>query len=167
MKQMSAQESEYVEQFGRFWEASGGSRTAGRIVGWLMICEPVQQSAADLVNVLGVSSGSVSTLTRQLMNVQMVERVTFPSDRASYYQLHEHVWIQRVGNGVAAFEELARLARQGRDLLPDARADRVDELGAVMAFFLAEWPALMDRLHEHMRERVTAGRTLLKGPHHE
>lgn len=157
MKTTSKPEIEYVERFGRFWETSGGTRTAGRIVGWLMICDPPHQSATDLVDALGASTGSVSTLTRQLIELQMVERVTFPSDRASYYRLRDHVWVNLIEQKMDGLRELADLAAQGRKLLPDQRTDRVEELADVIDFFLMEWPDLVDRLREQLRDtRSTA-----------
>lgn len=156
MSSLNRDEMTYVERFGRFWESFGGPRTAGRIIGWLMICEPPYQSASELVEVLGVSSGSVSTLSRQLMQLQMVERVTFPGDRASYYQLRDHVWVNTIENEMSGLRELAALAEAGRSLLPSERADRVEELAHVTDFFLAEWPDLVERLRTQMSNRVAA-----------
>lgn len=157
MSILTPTETEYIERFGRFWETSGFTRTAGRIVGWLMICDPPHQAATDLVDALGVSTGSVSTLTRQLVDLQMVERVTFPSDRASYYRLRDHVWVNLIERKMDGLRELADLAAQGRKLLPDQRTDRVEELADVTDFFLLEWPDLVDRLREQMRSAGTAG----------
>ena len=48
----------FVEEFGRLLEEEGAPRIAGRILGWLLICEPPYQSFNDLVGVLGASKGS-------------------------------------------------------------------------------------------------------------
>lgn len=40
--------AEFVEEFGIGLEASGLPRAAGRILAWLMVCDPPEQSAEDL-----------------------------------------------------------------------------------------------------------------------
>ena len=49
----------YAEEWGLLFERWGLPRTAGRIWGWLHVCEPPQQTAAQLVDALGVSKGSI------------------------------------------------------------------------------------------------------------
>lgn len=140
----------FVERVGRFWESVSLGRSAGRILGWLMICEPVHQTAADLVGTLGMSTGSVSTQIRQLERIGLVERLTFPGDRASHYQLPEAVWSKSMN---AEFERLAQmraLAASAADVLPAARPERVSELGLVAEFFTEEWQGLIDRLAERL-----------------
>ena len=51
----SEEEKRFVEDIGLIMEEQGRPRIAGRILGWLLICEPPEQSFADLVAVLGVS----------------------------------------------------------------------------------------------------------------
>lgn len=142
-------QDEYVEKVGRWWEQVG-SRTAGRILGWLMICEPPHRSAADLAVELKVSAGSVSTQTTALERIGFIERVTFPGDRASYYQLRPNVWVELMRSEEPRIAQLKSLADAARDVLPDARPDRVTDLDRVASFYSKEWPGLMDRLSEYM-----------------
>ena len=107
---MKPEQSEFVEESGRFWESQGMSRTAGRLLGWLMICEPPHQSAAELVSDLEISTGSVSTQVRVLEQVAMLERVTFRNDRATYYQLRDHVWARLMEGEVDRLQHLRKLA---------------------------------------------------------
>lgn len=142
-------QDEYVEKVGRWWEQVG-SRTAGRILGWLMICEPPHRSAPQLANELKVSAGSISTQTTTLERIGFIERVTFPGDRASYYQLRPNVWVELMQSDEGRIEQLMSLADAASDILPTARPDRVTDLGRVASFFLKEWPGLMTRLSEYM-----------------
>jgi DNA-binding transcriptional regulator GbsR (MarR family) len=48
---------------------------AGRVYGWLLICDPPQQSLTDLAQMLWVSKASVSTVARQLQEGGMIERL--------------------------------------------------------------------------------------------
>lgn len=149
-------QADFVEKVARWWEAVAGSRTAGRILGWLMICEPVHQSSNDLVNALSASAGSVSTQIRQLEGFGLIDRVTFPGDRATYYALKPDAWTSRMWDEQQRLGGMVELARAAADVLPGERPDRITDLGRIAEFLLAEWPALMERLSEHIaKEQVT------------
>ena len=72
---MSPEEAEFVDRLGLFMEMLGGPRTMGRIYGWLLICDPPQQSLTELAHTLSVSKASVSTVARQLQEGGMIERL--------------------------------------------------------------------------------------------
>jgi len=61
---MAPEESEFVDRIGLFFEMLGAPRTMGRVYGWLLICDPPQQSLTELAEVLSVSKASVSTVAR-------------------------------------------------------------------------------------------------------
>ncbi len=65
-----------------FFEEMGFPRMAGRILGWLLICDPPEQSAGQLAGVLQASKGSLSTMTRLLIQMGLVERVGLPGSAA-------------------------------------------------------------------------------------
>lgn len=142
----------FVETVGRFWENSTGSRTAGRIIGWLMICEPDHQSAQQLVETLDVSTGSVSTQIRQLERIGLVERVTFPGERVSYYRFPDRAWSKLIEAELGRLVELRKLSEAGAGVLPAVRAERVTELGLIADFFVDEWPGLVERLNVRLSE---------------
>jgi DNA-binding transcriptional regulator GbsR (MarR family) len=72
---MTPEQSEFVDRMGLFFEVTGGSRTMGRVYGWLLICDPQQQSLTELATALSVSKASVSTVTRQLQQGGLIERL--------------------------------------------------------------------------------------------
>ncbi len=143
---LTAAQAGFVERVGRYWEGWGQPRTAGRMLGWLMICDPPEQSSADLASALAVSAGSVSTTTRQLQQIGLIERVTFPGDRASYFRLHDHAWMRVLESRQEGIRGLHGLALAGTQVLPATRPDRVEELREMTEFMLEEWPKLMERL---------------------
>ncbi len=122
------------------------------ILGWLMICEPAHQSSAGLVEALKISAGSVSTQTRLLERIGLVERITFPGDRITYFQLRPHVWLQIMWSEQQRIEEMRDIAEAARSVMPVQRPDRVEDLGRVAEFFLERWPDLMDGLTEHLQK---------------
>ncbi len=142
---------DFVERAGRWWEQVG-TRSAGRILGWLMICDPPHRSAAQLQEELHLSAGSISTQTSSLERVGFVERITFPGDRASYYQLRPHIWLELMRAEQDWIRRTRALADSAHAVVPETRPDRVTELAEVSDFFLAEWPGLMARLEAHVKE---------------
>jgi len=150
LMKLSEPQVQFVERVGRFWEGVAMGRSAGRILGWLMICEPVHQSAADLVSTLGMSTGSVSTQIRQLQRMGLVERLTFPGDRASYYQLPESVWSKSMNTEFERLADMRALAASAVEVLPTERPERVSELALVAEFFAEEWQGLTERLAERL-----------------
>jgi DNA-binding transcriptional regulator GbsR (MarR family) len=131
---------------GRWWESTTGGRAAGRILGWLMICEPPYQSSSDLVEKLELSAGTVSTQIRVLERILFVERITFPGDRASYYQLKPDVWIGVMMSEPEHIRRMMELSEAASDVIPEERPDRVTDMGFIARFLLDRWPSLMDDL---------------------
>jgi hypothetical protein len=142
-----------VEYVGRCWEGFGQPRTAGRILGWLMICEPPEQSSSDLADALQVSAGSVSAISRQLVQLGLADRVTYPGDRASYFRLHEHVWVEVVRARMDGLRALHDVALSAEPLLPDTEPQRVTELAWMTEFLMKEWPPLMERMQRELEQR--------------
>jgi DNA-binding transcriptional regulator GbsR (MarR family) len=81
---MLAEEAEFVDRFGLFMEMLGATRTMGRVYGWLLICDPPQQSLSELTSALSVSKASVSTVARQLQDGGMIERLPSPTRQHHY-----------------------------------------------------------------------------------
>ncbi|MDQ6608042.1 MAG: MarR family transcriptional regulator, partial [Actinomycetota bacterium] len=56
-------------------------RMVGRALGWLLVCDPPAQSAAELAESLQASKGSISTSTRALLRMGFIERVRLRGER--------------------------------------------------------------------------------------
>jgi DNA-binding transcriptional regulator GbsR (MarR family) len=72
---VSPEEAAFVDRLGLFMDMLGGSRTMGRVYGWLLISDPPQQSLTELAQTLSVSKASVSTVARQLQEGGLIERL--------------------------------------------------------------------------------------------
>ena len=105
---MTPGEAEFVDRIGLFFEVTGGSRTMGRVYGWLLICDPPQQSLTALAATLSVSKASVSTVARQLQEGGLIERLPSPT-RQHHYRVTPggfttvlNVQLSRMGMGIEA-----------------------------------------------------------------
>lgn len=83
---MGERDERFIEKMGLLFEADGNSRTAGRLLGLLML-SPEPHSLDELASALRVSKASVSTNARALERYGSIERVVRAGDRRDYYQV--------------------------------------------------------------------------------
>jgi DNA-binding transcriptional regulator GbsR (MarR family) len=131
---------EYVERFGRYWETSGGNRGQGKILGYLLVCDPPHQSSLQLRENLKLSAGSVSTNTRLLEQLGIVERLTFPSDRATYYRLHPGAWDAVLVEKQTQMALLRRMTNEALALVDGDPDERLTGLVELLDFIDEEYP---------------------------
>lgn len=106
-------EDEFIERLGLAVEADGLPRIAGRIMGLLLLQEGPCR-ANDLIERLGISHGSVSTNTRLLEQFGIVERITFPGDRATYYQLTDDPYARLLAGYLTRMRRMLSLVSDTR-----------------------------------------------------
>lgn len=138
----------YAEEVALHFEEGGLSRTVGRIFGWLLICDPPHQTMDDIAEGLQVSKSSVSTATRQLIQLGMVQRLSLPGERRDYFRVMQGAWETMMRQGQSQIEALRRLADEGLALLDDRspeQQERLQEMRDFYAFFEREFPLLLER----------------------
>lgn len=110
---MDQRTERFVEKMGLLFEADGASRTAGRMLGVLLL-SPEPKSLDELMELLQVSKASVSTNARALERFGAIERVTRLGDRRDYYQAAELMPMRLI-------ERRVKHLRCIRDLMVSAR----------------------------------------------
>jgi DNA-binding MarR family transcriptional regulator len=148
MTKPTTAEQVYIEEFGLYWEEMGLPRMTGRILAWLLICDPPQQTMTDLTEALQASKSSISTATRMLIQFGFMERVSMPGERRDYYRLLPHLWSRVLGEKQNQFTLFLQLAERGLALLDGAdpqRRERLEEMHDLYAFMDREYPALLER----------------------
>jgi len=65
----------FAAEVGTVMSGMGLPAAFGKLMGWLLICDPPQQTSTQLAQALGLSKGSVSTGMRALEQLGMVRRV--------------------------------------------------------------------------------------------
>ena len=139
---------QYVEDFGVLFEQFGLSRMVGRLLAWLLICEPPHQTMPEMVEALGTSKSSISTTVRSLEQLDLIERISLPGIRADYFRLKSNVWIRLIESKLSQFSVLRHFAERGLDLLegePPARRQSLEHMQAAMIFFEREFSDLLER----------------------
>lgn len=142
-----AEQMRFVEEMGLLMEENNQPRIAGRILGWLLICNPPHQSFNDLVEVLQASKGSISNMTRLLLQIGLIEKVSLPGDRQTYFRIRPESWRRILQRQMSMVERLCQVADHGLDLLrdaPDEQRRRLQEMRDFNSFFRRKLPELID-----------------------
>jgi len=150
------EEKHFVEDVGVFFEQSGLPRMAGRILGWLLVCDTPQQSTSELVEALKASKGSISTITRLLIRIGLIERFSLPGVRHDYFRIKPDVWHQLIEESLVQTTAMRQLAERGLELLkdkPPLNRQRLEEMRNMYAFFEREFPALLERWEQELKKK--------------
>lgn len=145
----------FVDATGELWSKSYGlPRMTGRVLGWLLVCDPPEQTAAQLAEALDASKGSISGATRSLVRAGLVERLHVRGERADRFRIRPEAWDEQVRDqGVA---DARALIGQGLEALagePPARRARLEELDMFYAWWQSRIPALAEEWEQYKRGR--------------
>ncbi len=145
----------FVEDISLYFEHMGLPRTAGRVLGVLLISDPPQQSLTDLTELLQASKSSVSTTTRLLSEMDLIERVPSPVPRQVYFQFKPGGWTVFIRQRLRLWASLHQIAEQGLELLqgrdPLLR-ERLQEAHDMFSLIEEELPALLERVESWHEE---------------
>ena len=151
-----AEEQRFVEEVGIVFEQTGLPRMAGRILGWLLISDPPHQSTDQLVEALMASKGSISTMTRLLIQIGLIERLSLPGVRHDYFRLRPDAWQHMIRRGLVDEIRMVRqLAERGLGLLVDKTPltrKWLEEMRDVYTFLEREFPVLLERWEEERKK---------------
>ena len=162
MSTMPEAEERFVEEMGQALAGYGMTPMAGRMWGWLLICDPPEQTAADLAEALHASRGSISGTARILTSAGMIRRTTRRGDRREYFSVAPETFEQFLASAGRIYRHFREIAERGltaiEDRPPESRA-RLEEFRDVFRFVEVEVPSLVERF---LRDRAAEGGR--KGP---
>ena len=150
---------QFIEEVGIAFEMVGLPRMAGRIFGWLLISNPPHQSTNQLVEVLQASKGSISTMTRLLIGLKMIDRMSLPGKRRDYFCIKPGAWSQMMKEQMAGITAFRKLADKGLSLLAEENSDlrlRLQEMQAFNAFWEREMPLLNQRWEQERSRQMAS-----------
>ncbi len=154
-----AEEQSFVEEVGIVFEQTGLPRMAGRILGWLLISDPPHQSTVELTEALMASKGSISTMTRHLMHIGFIERLSLPGVRHDYFRIRPDAWQHMLRRGLVDEIRMVRqLAERGLELLANKTPltrKWLEEMRDVYTFLEREFPTLLVRWEQERKKSET------------
>ncbi len=130
---------------GVWFSSLGVPRSTGQIFGYLMGCDPAEQSAGEIAAGTGMSRASVSAGARMLVQLKAIEERHRVGDRKTYYRLRSGWWVQATMTKLSGFDRLADEARRIKAAGSVTRTDGLDELIAFAEFWHEELPGLAER----------------------
>ncbi len=150
------EEKHFVEDVGIFFEREGMPRMAGRVLGWLMICDPLYQSPAELAEALLASKGSISTMTRLLIRIGLIERFVIPGERHDHFRIKPGAWGHLMEQGVDQIKVARQLAERGLELTKGKNLltrQWLEEMRDMYSFLAQEFPVLLERWEQEREKR--------------
>jgi hypothetical protein len=99
----------------------------GRILGWLLICDPPEQSAGDIADAIGASRASLTTSMRLLTAGELVRRSHRPGERTTYFRIDDDAWEKVIRQRIVGMASLREITEDAMALVgPDSpRASRI------------------------------------------
>lgn len=158
------EQQNFVEEVGLLFETLGFPRMAGRVFGWLLISNPPHQSPGELAEVLQASKGSISTMTRLLEQIGLIERVSLPGQRRDYFRIKLNAWSEMSKRRLDQITAFRKLAERGLSLFRAESPElnqRLQEMHDIHAFFEAELPLMIERWEQFCATRSTDSANLL------
>jgi len=143
------EQKHFIEDISLYFEQMGMPRMAGRVLGVLLISDPPQQSIDDLSEVLQSSKSSISTTTRLLTEMGLIERVASPVPRRSYFRFTPGGWVTFMRMRLRLMASLHQIAERGLDLLQDEEPElreRLQEAHDMFSLIEDQLPALLERI---------------------
>lgn len=133
----------FADRAGRYFARRYGmAPMVGRLIGYLLVCEPRQQSISELAEALLASRSAIAGAVNTTETLGLVRRYRAAGERM------DRVFIdasssQAMGFGdVSEYQEQGELAREGLHLLGDVPRERQE--------LLLEWAAFADFLVERL-----------------
>lgn len=144
-----------VDELGTMLADAGLPPVAGRLLGWLLVCDPPEQSTSQLRKALHTSNASISQAGRLLVRVGIADRVHVRGAREVHYRMRPNAWSALFEAKIAAMTQIRELAARGLKHAGDAprQRDRLRELHDLYAFVEDEFRSIMLRWNKRRSDQ--------------
>jgi DNA-binding MarR family transcriptional regulator len=156
----------FADHAGRLYARRYGmAPMVGRLLGWLMVCAPREQTIGELAEALLASRSAITGAVSTLESLGLVRRSRAAGERMDRVFLDRNsrrAW----GFDVTEYQEQGDLAREGLEMLADAPLERRATLLEYAAFadFLVERLPVLEQEWHAQREALRAAGELPDDP---
>jgi DNA-binding MarR family transcriptional regulator len=150
----------FADRAGRFYARRYAmSPMVGRLIGYLAVCEPREQSIGELADALLASRSAIAGAVNSLETIGLIRRFRAAGERMDRVCLNVSS-SHATGFEISEYQELGELAREGLRLLGDVPPERQEILleWAAFADFLVERLPALEQEWKRRREEFLAGR---------
>ncbi|MGI8753005.1 MAG: GbsR/MarR family transcriptional regulator [Acidimicrobiales bacterium] len=159
----------FADHAGRLYARRYGmAPMVGRLLGYLAICEPREQTIRDLAEALLASRSAIAGAANALDNLDMIRRSRVAGERMDRIRI-DLTGPRSMGFDVSEYREQADLAREGLALLGDtplARRAVLLEWAAFANFLVARLPELEQDWKAHRAVLRAGGELPDDAPNH-
>jgi DNA-binding MarR family transcriptional regulator len=145
---------------GRFYARRFGfPPMVGRLLGYLAVCDPPDQSIGELAEALLASRSAITGAVKTLEAINVVQRSRVAGERMDRVRI-DLTTQQSLGMDVSEYEELLEMAREGLDVLRDAPLERraaLLERAAYAEFLLEQIPRIRQDWEARRQALVASG----------
>jgi len=155
------EERHFIEDMSLFFEQMGLPRMAGRVTGVLLICDPSAQSLNDLCETLQVSKSAVSTMTRLLVNIGLIEQAPSPLPRRDYFRFKPGGWLTFIRQRMEVMAALHGITERGLAILDERKGpdrNRLTEAHDIFAYIEKAFPEWIERMQKERAKAAKAAK---------
>ncbi|MBO0780115.1 MAG: winged helix-turn-helix transcriptional regulator [Ktedonobacteraceae bacterium] len=138
---------DFVDRVGQFYSRQYNvPPVTGRLLGYLAVCEPMEQSIAGLAEALLASRSAITNAVNTLERYHLVRRERHAGSRVDLISI-DTTGLENNGFAPALYAQQAALAHEGLALLedaPPARRQALEEIATFAEFLVERIPALLE-----------------------
>jgi DNA-binding MarR family transcriptional regulator len=156
----------FADHMGRFYaHRYAFPPMVGRLIGYLAVCDPPEQTIAELAEALLASRTAITGAIKTLETLHVITRSRSAGDRMDRVRL-DMSSPESLGMDPTEYKEMAELAREGLHVLRDAPVQRRATLLELSAFadFLVEQIARFEQEWRVRRAALVASGDLPESP---
>ncbi len=150
----------FADHAGRFYARRYGmAPVVGRLIGYLAVCDPREQSISELAEALLASRSAIANAVKALETLGLIRRSRAAGERMDRVRI-DMSGPNAMGFDVSEYREQADLAREGLRLLADAPPERkaiLLEWAAFADFLVGRMPVLEQEWIAHREALRAAG----------
>jgi hypothetical protein len=162
----SDEELTFADHVGRFYARRYGmAPMVGRLLGYLTVCDPREQSITELADALLASRSAIAGAVNTLETLRLIQRSRAAGERMDRVRI-DMSGPNAMGFDVSEYQEQGELAREGLGFLDDAPPERRAILleWAAFADFLVERLPLLEQEWKERRKMLQATGQLPESP---
>jgi len=158
----------FADHAGRFYARRYGmAPMVGRVLGYLAVCEPREQSIAELAEALLASRSAIAGAVNALENLGLIRRSRAAGERMDRVRI-DLSSARGMGFDISEYREQGELAREGLRVVADGTPERravLLEWAAFADFLVQRLPALEQDWKTHREALRDAGELPGNPPH--
>jgi len=145
---MTTTSDKFIQGMGIVAQGEGMPRIAGQLFG-LLVIEGGPFSFSDLAERLKVSRASISTNTRLLENLGIIERIGKTGHRQDYFQLTKAPYTRLLQGSVFRMSKAEQLVKEAQDSITQGQHQkRLKELRAFYHNMIESYQELIENVEE-------------------